>query len=254
MSKPKEPEFFSRDDRYDLGLAWYASLFEGAASNQICGEASTTYTRWPHTSDAAARISKALPDVKLIYIMRHPIERAYSHYGHHMRAGVTKTFEQALEDDSIYLDCSMYMKQLDRYLQYFSTDSLLCLLTEDLKTEPAQTMNRIQEFLGMTPQDLTSGDALQANAGGAEHYVRAKTVGRLEQFPFAWNLRRLLPSSLRNWAVRRITQSPLGRSLEADFKLPPMMDSTRETLHDHFRIPNDRLSSFLGRDLSHWDE
>ena len=148
MSDPKEPDFFSQSEGCTRGLAWYHSLFAGAAPSQLCGEASTTYTRWPHTEDAAAQIADLLPNAKLIYIVRHPVERAYSHYAHHMREGVTKTFEQAIADDAIYVDCSMYMRQIERYLRHYDSKSILCVLTEDLETRPRATLDAILDFMG----------------------------------------------------------------------------------------------------------
>ena len=47
MSNPKEPCFFDENVAWDKGVAWYSSLFSGAENDQICGEASTNYTRWP---------------------------------------------------------------------------------------------------------------------------------------------------------------------------------------------------------------
>ncbi|NER32103.1 MAG: sulfotransferase domain-containing protein, partial [Symploca sp. SIO1C4] len=47
MSNPKEPDFFAIDHIYDQGIDWYSSLFSEARLKQVCGEASTTYTRLP---------------------------------------------------------------------------------------------------------------------------------------------------------------------------------------------------------------
>jgi hypothetical protein len=93
----KEPQFFSKNSVFEQGAAWYKALFAQAEDSQICGEASTTYTRWPHTPDVPRRIMNLLPNPKFIYLMRNPVERAYSHYCHHMRFEVTMTFEEALQ-------------------------------------------------------------------------------------------------------------------------------------------------------------
>jgi CRISPR-associated endonuclease Cas1 subtype I-B len=93
----------STDEVYQRGETWYRSLFRHAGTDQLCGESSTCYSRWPHFGDVAGRIARDLPNVKLIYIMRHPVDRAYSHYAHNMQWGVTMSFEEALEafEDSI---------------------------------------------------------------------------------------------------------------------------------------------------------
>ena len=84
LCTPKEPGFFSRDERYARGLDWYRELFTDAQPEQLCGEASTCYSRWPHFENAAPRIAADVPGAKLLYITRDPVERAYSHYRHLM--------------------------------------------------------------------------------------------------------------------------------------------------------------------------
>src|SRR3954469_22213852 len=73
MSRPKELNFFSDDETYGLGLGWYASVFGRAAPGDLCGESSTHYTKLPVYPRAVERMSRALPGVKLIYVMRDPV-------------------------------------------------------------------------------------------------------------------------------------------------------------------------------------
>ena len=81
MSTPKEPNFFSIDDVYEKGVDWYASLFADAQPEQICGEASPSYSRYPRFSRTRLVGSPSCcPDVKIVYIMRHPVDRFYSNY------------------------------------------------------------------------------------------------------------------------------------------------------------------------------
>src|SRR5215831_16827350 len=79
MAKPvtPEPKFFQVDDLYARGLDHYARWFEPAGAGQIAGEKSTNYLESP---DAAERIANDLPTVKLVFILREPVERAYSNY------------------------------------------------------------------------------------------------------------------------------------------------------------------------------
>ena len=80
MPAHKEPEFFARDDHYAKGIDSYATLFEGATPHQQVGEASTLYSLAPFFGHTAGRIKAHLPQVKLIYVMREPVARAYSFY------------------------------------------------------------------------------------------------------------------------------------------------------------------------------
>ena len=75
ISDPKEPNFFSDDAVFRRGMNWYASLFDSAESGAMLGEASTHYTKLPTHPKACERMLAALPDAKLIYVMRHPVDR-----------------------------------------------------------------------------------------------------------------------------------------------------------------------------------
>ena len=80
MAKPlaPEPKFFLRDDEYAKGLQHYSDRwFADAAAGKMAGEKSTDYLE---SADAAARIARDLPQVKLIFILREPVSRAYSNY------------------------------------------------------------------------------------------------------------------------------------------------------------------------------
>ncbi len=79
----KEPRFFSRD--WGKGIDWYAGLFAGAATDQLIGEASTNYTDTNFSELAAERMSATIPCARLVYLLRHPVERLRSQYGHNWR-------------------------------------------------------------------------------------------------------------------------------------------------------------------------
>ena len=75
LSTPKEPCFFADDRWYGHGEAFYRSLFAGARPDQLCGEASTPYTRREHGLAVPGRMPAMIPDAKLIYVVRHPVDR-----------------------------------------------------------------------------------------------------------------------------------------------------------------------------------
>ena len=151
MAKPKEPQFFSRDHVYTRGIEWYRALFSSASPGQICGEASTCYSRWPRYPNASTRIARHAPDTKLIYMMRHPVERVYSHYGHSMQErqqkgeGPIVTFEDFLEEDNEVICASLYIRQIERYLESFPRDRLLLVAFDDLLANPQDLVNKIPD-------------------------------------------------------------------------------------------------------------
>ena len=252
LPKIKEPEFFSDDTVFNKRIPWYLSLFAPARAGQVCGEASTTYTRWPHTGDAAARIHEAVPSVKLVYIMRHPVERAYAHYAHHMRLKVTMTFEEALSRSTIYVDCSMYMRQIDRYLRYFSKDSFLFLTLDELKAAPANTLAKLEAFLGIEPMDLLERGRIHSNERHSE-FIRHHTTQKLRQLPGGALVAYALPEEWKNRIHDWIAGSAVASLLRKKHPIRAMLPETRTSLLRHFAEPNHRLAEFLNWDLSTWD-
>ena len=252
MSKIKEPEFFSDDSVYNRGVDWYESLFARAEEMQICGEASTRYTRWPHTSDSSKRIFDVLSSGKFIYIMRHPVERAFSHYVHEMREGITMTFEEALKNTDI-VDTSMYMAQLERFLRFFPRERFFFVLFDDLIREPADTLRRIQRFLGIDEIHLTNEGPALSNPGRVDFYIRQRTTHLFRALPGSSRLIDHLPKSWRNYVNRQIKRSLLGIWLKKRYNNQfALLPATRDRLLRIFQEPNRKLSEFLGQDLSHW--
>ena len=83
LAIPKELHFFSL--HYQKGLAWYRDFFKSAADDKSCGEITPYYMFHPL---AFKRIHKHLPDVKLIVLLRDPVERAISQFFHSRRLGL----------------------------------------------------------------------------------------------------------------------------------------------------------------------
>lgn len=275
MSNPKEPQFFAMDDLYEKGLESYSNLFKNANSSQVCGEASGRYADFPKYPEAAARIAKHLPNIKLIYIMRHPVDRAYSHYVQTIKwnqkvatnphlskyrttetqAKVTETFEENIARDSRYLDISNYMLQIEQYLQFFSRESFLFLLMEDLINNPADVLKQICCFIGVDEKINLFEDApIIANRGSdhAKWFIRSRITAPLKSIPGMTKIASLLPQTVRDTAYNTLRLLPNRHQVEKDYLPQPMLPKTRQILLDRFREPNQKLESFLQCDLSHW--
>ena len=82
MAKIKEPQFFSNQEKMDSAMSWYKSLFKDVRNEKAIGEASTNYAKYPLFKDVPEHIRGYIPGVRLIYILRNPMERAYSQFTH----------------------------------------------------------------------------------------------------------------------------------------------------------------------------
>jgi len=252
MASIMSPCYFSDDSQYAKGPDWYASLFEGAAAEQKCGEVTTSCTLWPKHPGVPERIHQANPDVRLIYIMRDPVQRAESLHKYRMRHSVTATFEEDLEARwAEYVDAGRYAQQIEQHLKVFPRESLLLLLFDDLREDPKRVLDEVQAFIGVGVRDLTQSGVGAANVGAGRR-LRWRTTRRLRRFPGASALLDATPASWKKAAYERFRRSRLAKRIVQASEPPPMKDQTRRRLIEIFQEPNRQLAELLGRDLSHW--
>lgn len=265
MSTPKEPEFFARDENYARGIEWYSSLFESASPQQICGEASTIYTRSPQFPHTAARIARHIPHAKLIYIMRHPVDRAYSHYVQRIKTAqnkreqleVRETFEDWIQRDATLIDSGKYLWQIERYLSFFPRESFLFLTLEDLVEKRSATLARVFRFLKVDAT-IDSIDRMPIAANQAQThvdwFVRSRMTAPLKSIPGLARLASWLPQNARDAAYQLLKRLPYRSRIEQTYVPAPMLPETRRQLLEIYREPNRKLAEFLDQDLSRWNE
>lgn len=269
LTTPKEPDFFSLNQHYDRGIEHYQSLFTQAQENQICGEASTTYSRLQRYPETVSRIAQYLPSVKFIYIMRHPINRAYSFYSYRFKGSRTnceflasrnelmkaKTFEEAIQQTSEFIDSSLYLDQIEKYLEYYPRESFLFLFIEDLISNPQETVTKIFDFLEVdVPADFFAEKAIVSNQRNnfPDWYVKKQLTSKLKQNPLSNKLLKIVPKNLKNiiyqtWKQKNYQQ---WQEKESEYLPPPMLAQTRKMLLERFHEPNQKLSQFLGQSFS----
>ena len=150
MPALKEPNFFN--DHWHRGVGWYERLFTAAGGALARGEASVRYTSFPDDPECPRRIASVVPDMRLLFLVREPVDRIRSHYLHEVAAlRERRPLEQAVRENPIYLDRSRYAMQLERYLEHFRREQLLVLRAEDLFRAPLEVLPRVYAFLGVDP-------------------------------------------------------------------------------------------------------
>ncbi len=257
MSTPKEMSFFSKDEVYDRGFRWYASLFADAKPTQICGEASTTYSRWPTYTNTVERLAAAQPAAKLIYVLRNPAERLYSFYAHRMRASVTASFEEFLERTPEAIDSGRYMTQIRQYLEVFPEEQLLVLFTGDMRDAPQNVLQQVGDFLGLSEFDYLRAGPIRANEGGGKYYASTaltRTINTLKRTPAMKPLLQRMPASLKKSGYEWLANGPVGRRLRRRHQshMSRLTPELRCQIEDIFREEIEQLEEYTGRDLAAW--
>lgn len=210
--------FFNNRDRYnDLGVDWYRSQFEGWAGEPIVGESTSGYLFWRHhPATVADRIKEVVPQVRLLAILRNPIDRAQSALVHHIEMGALPRDADLLQlvratppehEPLGIISGGWYAASLEPYLRLFG-EQVLVLLHDDISIDPRAFYAEATRHVGASPGFVPTG---------------------LEQ-------------------VRHSHQE--GPSAEPSRQ--PLTASQRSELYSYFAEDVARLEAMIGRDLSRW--
>jgi hypothetical protein len=232
MAKPKELHFF--DAHFDLGLDWYSDQFVTTRRHRQWGEATPIYAFDP---EARKRIKQVVPEVKIIVILRDPSQRAYSHYWHAVREEneTLDSFEEALDREPerlasgdrqtlihhSYVTRGHYIDQLEALEDLFGRDRLHVMLFDDLIEDRQRSLRQVFAALG-----VARAPAARIHEMWASHRATAEGV--------------LADTSL----IKKRRAAPY----------PPITPKLRERLVEHFQPYNDRLATWMDRDLSSWNK
>ena len=179
ISEIKELNYFSRDKYWRKGFAWYEKNFVPKnKSTIIFGEASTSYSQAPYSPNVPKRIFSYNPEIKLIYVVRDPIERLISHFMQRTKAGLeTREFYKLLEnlDDIFYVWQGKYYYQLSQYLHYFKKEQIHIITFDDLIYDIDIVIYRLFEYLGVRQFNLGEKINIVHNASGK--IIRKNIIG-----------------------------------------------------------------------------
>lgn len=261
----KEPHYFGSDLTTRRGfetLDEYLELFSGARGRRS-GEGSTWYL---YSRLAAEEVHAFDPEAKIIIMLREPVQMLQSWHGHVVLRGLEDIVDfagaLAAEDDRregrripsgspieklLYSEVPMYADQVERYLRVFPRDQIDVIIYDDFVADNLRVVQDTYAFLGVDP--AFDPEVTVTNANGLP---RSKFLQRMiehQPAPVRRAVRALLPrkqrtrllDSLREANSQRAPRRPLDPELE-------------RRLRERFASQVERVSSLLGRDLTHWNE
>lgn len=208
MSAPKEPNFFGDDAAWARGLGWYRSLFESAGPGDLLGESSTHYAKLPDHPDVVARLTATIPDPRIIYVMRHPVDRLVSHFIHEWTMGeMGGHIDDAVTAHPALVDYGRYAMQLRPWLAAVGPDRVLPVFFDRLTRHPQAELERIGRFLG---RDGMRWVDLPPDNVSSQRLRRSAARDALVNAPGLSQLRQRLPRRLRDRVKRRwqMTERP----------------------------------------------
>ena len=251
MSRPKELNFFVAELNWELGVDWYRSHFARGAT--VRGETSPHYTNLPRVTGVAERMRETLgPEARVVYMVRHPIERLLSHYLHNVGGGYeARPLADAVADpESAYVQRGLYAMQLAPYLEAFGADRVLVVGREELAREREATMRGVFEFAGVDPGFRSEQFEREWETGSGKGSGGFRLMDRAVRLPGLRALDRnfdRLPERLR-WIVERVVHDPGS----GEAPKPELDPELRGRLVARFRPDAAELEELTGRAFG-WD-
>jgi hypothetical protein len=207
MSHPKEPNFFSDDDPYARGIGHYQALFKAGEACALRGESSTHYTKLPTYPRTVERMQRVLPSVKLVYLMRHPIDRLVSQYAHDRSTGkIAVSLHAALDRHPELVDYSLYHMQLTPYLAAFGKAAILPVFVERLQSNAQAELERICVFLGYPGKPHWRDDGPRPSVPSERPRLGAWGRALLDQPHLAELRRQFVPKRFREALKQGLTR------------------------------------------------
>lgn len=260
MSSIKEVHYFDIESNYKKGMKWYNSFFND--EKKIIGECTPDYLLY---NSIPKKIEKTLgTKIKLLFILRNPIERAYSQYNFHIMKGVEfrDSFSEIIDSEildkenkiynewyrpSYYLSRGLYANQIKRYLDCFPKDNMHFVLFEELFGKNQQHhFNAILDFLEVDHLKLGHIDIANQSMIPKKG-LRKKFLNGIRKNKYALKIvKTLLPEKLYFWFHYEI----LSRIQKRPDKLSP--DLKVELNNQFFKEDILKLEKIINKDLSSW--
>ena len=242
MSAEKELNFFIEEKRWGRGVEWYASQFRDFP---VRGEVSPNYTACKRFPGVPERMYALVPDAKLIYLVRDPVERAISHWIHNY----SQSLESRRCDDAVldwrYVERSQYWRQLKVFLEWFPAHRILVVETEALRRRRVETLRGIFKFLSVEPEFRSARFRLERHRSSLKR--RKTRIGswlaerglekRLNRLPQPWR-----------WQLKFLLFLPFSRSIPR----PVLSQSTLDQFVECVRDDVAKLRGFTGQSFADW--
>jgi hypothetical protein len=246
MSREKELNFFVEKLNWHKGVEWYKNNFVKEA--KIYGEISPNYTYYPRFQGVPEKMHSLVPQAKLIYILRDPIQRIISEYLHTYSLGrENRSLDEAVKDleSSRYICRSQYYMQLEQYLPFFPKSSFYIMMAEDLSNRTEETLQKLFKFLGVDDsfcdrrfseiKHITT-NRRRKNAVG-EWLAKTPVVEALEKLPFD---------------LREKVKAMLFFPFSEKIKRPTIEPSLQAKLIEYLKPDTNRLREFTGLSFDDW--
>lgn len=246
LPSDKEPNILTSSIGIEERRRAYRAYFRNARADQLCGEASTSYTKRPMFDGVAQRAYNVCgPQLKLIMVMRDPLERIYSHLRHNIALRVIRPddAERAVFADPAYIAISDYAMQLEPWVETFGTSALHCLSLSRLRDHRQQVLQDISAFLGIPGKySLSPWIPGISNKSTEMRYTSERVSRFLQTAVYRERVRPLLSDRARYWWRNLL----LPRAKIPYFRLSYSVEAQ---LRERFKDLEKEIEQLIGRKI-----
>jgi hypothetical protein len=250
LADDKEPHNLCRDDVLTPeGRAAYEAIYAKARPGQLCVDASTGYSKRPDFEGVAQRAVQVLPpDFKVVYLVRHPIDRIVSQHHHeHVEGKVGPSIDEEVRRHPRYVQYSSYNYQLEPWIEAIGLERIRVIRFEDYVAARGETLRALCDYLGLSPEiSDPSGEEVYNKSQGKP--IKGPVWNYVQHHPlYRRYLRSLAPVKLR-LAVRGI----IFRKAKA--QLDPPSNDTIQYLREKLSADVQGLEQLLRRESPLWED
>jgi hypothetical protein len=244
-SRVKEIQYFVGGDVWARGLDWYLSHFADATDEIAVGEASPQYTFAPWFPGIPERIASVLPEARLIYLVRDPVQRMRSNWIHQVIAGrESRPLDDVLMHDAQTQNSSRYGYQARLFLEHFPREQLLIMESDRLRSDQATALREVATFLGIDPDLFPAQLPRERNRSDSKRMTRP-VVARLRRAPGLGAVERAAAARLGGRWERVVTVPERSEWPRVDERLD---HDLRRLLEDDLAI----LAELMGAAAPEW--
>lgn len=258
----KETKFFQYDEEFAKGISFYKKYFEHAPAKTLKGEIDPSYIFFG--SKVFERIKSSLgSDIKLIVMLRQPVERAYSQYVMNKQKGFESlSFIDAVEAEEqrmksanrkdiinySYISRGYYFKQLTECYKYFEKKNVLIVLFEDFVKHNSETLQAIYKFLGVGFYAPVSGT--QSNKSKNLRNEGLAVAMRKDSA-----LKRFLKFIVPFKSLRKKIRKSVSSLNESENQIQKPDHQTMQSMFNRFYLSDvEQLEKLIDKDLNHWKQ
>ncbi|MGK7887703.1 MAG: sulfotransferase domain-containing protein [Leptolyngbyaceae cyanobacterium] len=225
----------------------YLAQFDGAEPGQVLGEVSSVYLQ--RGPELVEKIKHLFPDVKIIAVLRNPIDRAYSHalwgrkYTQKEIENLEHTIVNSQKFKKNYLFAGEYCTHLKTYFSCFEREQVKVLLYDDFSKNPQKFFSEFFNFVGVDPDFLP--DTSQKLHSGSIKLTNSSTYLLAKGHSLGPVIGKFIPQGVRTFIREKL-------SAKTRMSKPSMSMGLRLQLIDYFRDEVTNLQELTGLQVAHW--